>query len=87
MGGTIGGADGGTGSCRARVRCATGCAGTAGSGTSTLGACGRSTLAGFCTLGAGGCTLGGRRSSHLSFLLGWGAVAAAAAVVEVVVPA
>ena len=77
MGGTIGGADGGTGSCRARVRCATGCcASTAGisTSTSTIVACGRSTLAGFCTLGAGGCTLGGRWSSHLSFLLGWGSV-------------
>ena len=52
MGGIVDGAAGGTGLCRAQVRCATGCAGTAGSGTSTLGARGRSMLSGFYTLGA-----------------------------------
>ena len=72
MGGTVGGAAGGTGLCRAQVRWFTGCAGIAVGGTSTIGACGRSTLAGFLNLVSDGCTLGGRRSSHLSFLLGWG---------------
>ena len=75
MGGTVGGAAGGTVLFQARVQCATGCCmGTASIGISTLGDCGRSTLAGFCTLGAGGCTLGVRRSYHLSFLLGLGGV-------------
>ena len=46
--------------------------GIAGCGTSTLGACGLSMLAGFCTLGTGGYTIGGRRSSHLYFLICWG---------------
>ena len=57
-----------------RVRLATGCAGTEGSGTSTLGASVRSTLAGFFTLGSDCCTLGGNQSSQLLFLLVWGAV-------------
>ena len=74
MGVIVDGAAGGTGLCRAQVRCATGCAGTAGSGTSTLGARGRSMLEGFYTLGAFVCNLVGRRPYHLSFLLGWGAV-------------
>ena len=74
MGGTLGGAAGGPSLCRARVHWATGYAGIAGRGTSTLGACGLSMLTVFCTLGTDGCTLGGRRSSHLSFLVGWGAV-------------
>ena len=72
MGGTLGGVAGGAGLCRARVRWAAGCAGIAGCGISTLGACGLSMLAGFFTLGTGGFTLGGRRSYHLSFSLGWG---------------
>ena len=74
MGDTVGGVTFGTGSCRARVRCATGCAGTSGSGTSTLEACVRSTLEGFCTLGVVSFTLGGMRSSHFYFLLDWWAV-------------
>ena len=74
MGGTLGGAAGGAGLYRARLRWATGCAGIAGRGTSTLGACGLSMLVGFYTLGNGGCNLGGKSSSHLSFSLGWWAV-------------
>ena len=74
MGGTLGGAAGGDGLCQAWMRWATGCAGIAGSSTITLGACGLYMLAGFFTLGTGGCNLGGRRSSYLSFFLGWGNV-------------
>ena len=50
MGVTLGGAAGGSGLCRARVRWATGCAGIEGCGTSTLGACGLSMLAEFSPL-------------------------------------
>ena len=74
MGGTLDGAPGGSRSCRAQVRWVTGCGGIAGLSTSTLGDFGLSMLAGFSTLGTGCCTLGGRRSSHLSFLSCWGAV-------------
>ena len=74
MGDTLGGAAGGAGLCRARVRWATGCAGISGRGTSTLEDCGFSMLAGFCTLGTVCCTLGSRQSSHLSFSSCWGAV-------------
>ena len=74
MGGTLGGAASGARLCQARVRLATGCAGIVGRDTITLGASGLSMFAGFCTLGTGGCTLGARRSSHLSFLSCWGAI-------------
>ena len=74
MGGTMGDAADGAGLCQAQVQWATGCAGIAGRGTSTLGACGHSMLAGFCTLKTGCCTLGGRRSSHLYFLSCWGSI-------------
>ena len=36
----------------------------------TLGDCGRTLWMGICTLGAGSCTLGDRRLSHLSLVLG-----------------
>ena len=74
MGGSLGGAAGGSGLGWAQVQWATGCAGIAGRITSTIEACGLSMLAGFCILGTGCCTLGGRQSSHLSFSLCWGAV-------------
>ena len=74
MGGTLGAAACGDGLYQAQVRWANGCTGRVGRGTTTLGACGTSMLEGFCTLVNGGCTLGGRRSSHLSFSLCWGAV-------------
>ena len=70
----MGGAAGESGLCRTRVWWSTVCAGIAGCSISTLGACGLSMLAGFFTLGTGGCNLGGRRSSYLSFFLGWGNV-------------
>ena len=73
MGGTLNGAAGGAGLCQAWVRWATGCAVIAGRGTSTLGSCWLSMLAGFCTLGTGSCNLGDRQSSHFSFSSCWGA--------------
>ena len=69
MGVTLDGDASGSGLCWAWVQWATGCAGIAVCGTSTLGACGLSMLAWVFTLGTGSCTLGGRRSSHLSFSL------------------
>ena len=53
MGGNLGGAAGGAGLCRARVRWATGCVGIAGCGIRTLGACGLSMLEGFLPLEVG----------------------------------
>ena len=82
MGGSLGGAAGGTGLCLARLRLATGCAGIVGRGTSTLGGCGVSMLAGFCTLVTGGCTLGGRWSFYLTFLLCWGSISSLGVVSE-----
>ena len=57
MGGIVGGAAGVTGSIWAWVRWATGCAGMASCGSSTIGACGGSMFEGFSPLELGAAPL------------------------------